>query len=267
MTRPCVLLSFDVEEFDIPGEYGRDLDAATQFAVSWAGLNAVLALLAQLQVRATFFVTANFALQYPELIRDMAQTHEIASHGFYHGSFQRGDLAESKRAIAAISQTPVQGFRMARLQPVDDADIHAAGYDYNSSLNPTWIPGRYNHLTKPRRYYYAHQVLNIPVSVTPLVRFPLFWLSFKNLPLWLYQWACRWTLQCDRYLVLYFHPWEFTTIQGFGLPCYIRRHAGVPMLRRLERLLSGLQPQTAFITYTEFWDQVNRDAQTKTSRI
>ncbi len=262
MTRPCVLLSFDVEEFDIPGEYGRDLDSATQFRVSWDGLNAVLRLLARLQVRATFFVTANFALQYPDLIRAMAQTHEIASHGFYHGSFQRTDLAESKRAIEGIARVPVLGFRMARLQPVEDRDISAAGYSYNSSLNPTWIPGRYNHLTKPRRFYDAHHVLNIPVSVTPLVRFPLFWLSFKNLPLWLYQMACWWTLHCDRYLVLYFHPWEFTAIREFGLPHYIRRHAGAPMLRRLERFITALKPRTVFITYTEFLEGVSRDTET-----
>jgi len=259
-----VLLSFDVEEFDIPGEYGQDLDAATQFTVSLHGLQAVLRLLERVQVRVTFFVTANFALQYPELIRDIAQTHEIASHGFYHGSFRRDDLAESKRVLEEIAQAPVRGFRMARLQPVDDQDIHAAGYDYNSSLNPTWIPGRYNHLAKPRRFYYAHQVLNIPVSVTPVLRFPLFWLSFKNLPLRLYQMACQWTLQCDRYLVLYFHPWEFAAIQEFGLPRYICRHAGQPMLRRLERFLMGLKPQAVFITHAEFLERGGGDVKTTT---
>jgi hypothetical protein len=35
---------------------------------------------------------------------------------------------------------------MAGLQPVDDAEIEKAGYEYNSSMNPTYIPGRYNNL-------------------------------------------------------------------------------------------------------------------------
>jgi hypothetical protein len=58
---------------------------------------------------------------------------------------------------------------MAGLQPVDDAEIEKAGYEYNSSMNPTYIPGRYNNLSKPRTAYYTNKLLNIPISVTPLL--------------------------------------------------------------------------------------------------
>jgi len=58
---------------------------------------------------------------------------------------------------------------MAGLQPVDDADIEKAGYEYNSSMNPTYIPGRYNNLSKPRTAYYTNKLLNLPISVTPLL--------------------------------------------------------------------------------------------------
>ncbi len=71
---------------------------------------------------------------------------------------------------------------MARLQKVPDREIEAAGYTYNSSMNPTYLPGRYNNFFQPRTPYYSNQLLNIPVSVTPLLRFPLFWLSFKTCP-------------------------------------------------------------------------------------
>jgi len=72
---------------------------------------------------------------------------------------------------------------MAGLQPVDDAEIKKAGYENNSSMNPTYIPDRYNNLSKPRTAYYTNKLLNLPISVTRLIRFPLFWLSFKNFPL------------------------------------------------------------------------------------
>lgn len=247
-----ILLSFDVEEFDVPLEYGQPISEQTQFTVSYQGLEAVLALLAQLQIRATFFTTANFALQYPQLIAAIAQTHEIASHGFYHSSFEVADLAKSKQVLENITGQPVLGYRMARLQPVQDADIAAAGYRYNSSINPTYLPGRYNHLTKSRSPYFSDELLNIPVSVTPWIRFPLFWLSFKNLPLWLYQAACWVTLQCDRHLNLYFHPWEFSNLHRYSLPGYIRRHSGKPMLRRLEQYLRWARRQGQFITFAEF---------------
>ncbi|MEB3291810.1 MAG: polysaccharide deacetylase family protein [Synechococcales bacterium] len=250
--RSVILLSFDVEEFDVPLEYGQTIAAQTQCEVSRQGLEAVLALLDRLQIRATFFTTAHFALQYPHLIAAIAQTHEVASHGFYHSSFEVADLAKSKQVLENITGQPVLGYRMARLQPVQDADIVAAGYGYNSSMNPTYLPGRYNNLGKPRSPYYSEGLLNIPVSVTPWIRFPLFWLSFKNLPLWAYQWACWVTLRRDRQINLYFHPWEFTNLHSYPLPGYIRRHSGKPMLRRLAQYLRWAKRQGQFITFSEF---------------
>lgn len=247
-----VLLSFDVEEFDVPEEYGQSLTDELKFSVSLTGLKPVLQLLDEFGIRATFFTTAHFALHYPDLMQAIAHQHEVASHGFYHSSFTVADLHQSKATLEAITQTPITGFRMARLQKVNDQAIAAAGYTYNSSVNPTYLPGRYNNFFQPRTAHYTHSLLNIPVSVTPLVRFPLFWLSFKNLPLSLYQAASALTLSCDRYLSLYFHPWEFSDISSYALPSYIKRHSGQPMLRRLHRYLAWLKPQADFITYAEF---------------
>jgi peptidoglycan/xylan/chitin deacetylase (PgdA/CDA1 family) len=98
-----ILLSFDVEEFDVPLEYGQAIAESQQFRVSMQGLELVLALLERLQVRATFFVTANFALHHPSTILAMAQHHEVASHGFYHSSFQMADLARSKQTLETIT--------------------------------------------------------------------------------------------------------------------------------------------------------------------
>jgi hypothetical protein len=153
----------------------------------------------------------------------------------------------------------VRGFRMARLQPVSDWEIQAAGYAYNSSMNPTYLPGRYNNLGQPRLPYYAGNLLNIPVSVTPGVRFPLFWLSFKNLPLWIYQLLSRLNLSWDRQLNLYFHPWEFSDIQNYQLPGYIKKHAGTPMVQRLESYLQGIQPHGKFVTFSQFQGQFYPD--------
>jgi hypothetical protein len=250
MPRPKqIFLSFDIEEFDVPLEYGRSIDESEQFRVSALGLDAVLDLLDRLGIRATFFITANFAQHHTEAIARIAQTHEIASHGFYHSQFDVADLAQSRQVLQRLSGQSVLGFRMARLQPVNDGAIAAAGYRYNSSLNPTWLPGRYNHLAKPRKPTWSGQVLNIPVSVTPLIRFPLFWLSFKNLPLGLYKILSAWNLGCDRTLNLYFHPWEFAPIQDYGLPGYISRHSGPGMVRRLEAYLIWLNKKGVFATF------------------
>ncbi len=249
-----ILLSFDLEEFDIPQEYGQSIEESLQFSVSLAGSERVLALLQQLNIRATFFVTAHFARNHPDHVRTIAQSHEIASHGFYHSAFEAADLARSKAVLEEITGKAVSGFRMARLQPVSDRAIAEAGYTYNSSMNPTYLPGRYNHLDKPRTAYFHRQTLQLPVSVTPWVRFPLFWLSFKNLPLPLYQWACRWTLYHDAYLSLYFHPWEFAEIGRFQLPGYVKNNCGRNMVNRMGRYLTWLKTQGEFVTCREFYD-------------
>ena len=188
---------------------GKQFPRKPSFKFSLSGLEAVLCLLDHLGVRATFFITANFAQHYPDLVRKIAEDHEVASHGFYHSSFDLGDLEKSRKALEALISQPVTGFRMPRLKPIDDRAISAAGYAYSSSMNPTYLPGRYNNFFQPRLPYYADQLLNLPVSVMPLIRFPLFWLSFKNLPLPIYKIASKLTLLWDSHLNLYFHPWEF----------------------------------------------------------
>jgi peptidoglycan/xylan/chitin deacetylase (PgdA/CDA1 family) len=247
-----ILLSFDLEEFDVPEEYGQSLDDTVKFKVSLQGLEEVLLLLERLNVKATFFITANFAIHHPSKILEIAKTHEIASHGFYHSSFCVEDLARSKQALEDLIGKEVTGFRMARLQPVDDQDIQNAGYQYNSSMNPTYLPGRYNNFSKPRTPYYSQHLLNIPVSVTPWIRFPLFWLSFKNFPLFLYKWVSKITLDWDAYINLYFHPWEFTNIRGYQLPGYIKKRSGQDMLDRLENYVNWIRPYGTFATFSEF---------------
>ena len=64
-----VTLGFDVEEFDFPLERGRGIDFGTQLAVSSEGLEFLLDLLARLELRATFYTTANFALHRTDLVR------------------------------------------------------------------------------------------------------------------------------------------------------------------------------------------------------
>ncbi|MDR2358383.1 MAG: polysaccharide deacetylase family protein [Prevotellaceae bacterium] len=240
-----IFLSFDIEEFDAPSEYGKPLPFDEQIALSAQGTLAVLKVLAQHQVAATFFCTAHFAQQQPALIRRIAQEgHEVASHGFYHAAFAPVHLKASKDVLEAITGQPVHGFRMARMAAVDAREISTAGYCYNASLNPTFIPGRYNHFRAPRTPFIQDGLLQLPASVTPFLRIPLFWLAMHNLPFCIYKTLCRVAAKRDHYLNIYFHPWEFINLypkEKFGLPHYIARHSGQEMLNRLEKLICYLK--------------------------
>ncbi|MFD2871626.1 polysaccharide deacetylase family protein [Mucilaginibacter ximonensis] len=232
-----ILLSFDVEEFDMPMEYGKTIPFDEQLAISTQGTLSILALLKEAGAKATFFCTANYAVNKPEIIAQMvADGHEIASHGYYHSDFKVEHLLQSKLKLEEISHTPVTGFRMARMMPVSEREIAKAGYLYNSSINPTFIPGRYNNFAKPRTWFFDHDVLQIPASVSPLIRFPLFWLTFHNVSLSMIKFMSASAHRKDGYLNLYFHPWEFTDLnqpERFGFPNYVSKLSGDAYLKKI----------------------------------
>ena len=247
-----ILLSFDIEEFDITEEYGQKLDNKTKLNVSALGTRKILALLDKLKINATFFITGYFALKSIALIKDISKKHEIASHGFKHSSFSSKDLIKSRKVLKKITGQEITGFRMARLKKVNYDEINKAGYKYSSSINPTFIPGRYNNLNKKRTPYFSEKIIEIPVSVTPLLRFPLFWLSFKNFPLWFIKIASLITLKKDSYINIYFHPWEFVNLSNYTLPSYIKNPSDILMIKKLNNYLIWLKGKGKFITINEF---------------
>jgi len=248
-----VLLSFDLEEFDIPNEFGANLPVAEQLRVTAAGMSKLLPVLNQLQIAATFYTTAFYAQQNEAQVKKMAVSNEIASHSFYHSRFAESDIKNSRLVLEAVSGQSVTGFRMPRLARVDKKLIYEAGYLYDASLNPTWLPGRYNNFRHPRTVFRQDNLWILPSSVTPSLRIPMFWLAFKNLPLWFIKQCSLQILQKDNYLSLYFHPWEYADLSACKqMPFYIRRPSGNRLLDKLTDYLSWLQTVAAFVTTHSF---------------
>ena len=240
-----IYLSFDIEEFDMPKEYGYDIAFERQIAISRKGLTAILDLLKKHQMRATFFSTVVFAQQVPDLIsRLIEEGHELASHTYYHSDFENEHLKRSKEALEQQFGVPVEGLRMPRMLEVSAEEVKKAGYRYNSSVNPTFLPGRYNKLHVPKRFFNENGLWQIPAAVS-WFRFPLFWLSFHNLPLWLYRFLLKRSLKSIGYAALYFHPWEFTDLhqKEFNFPAYVMRNSGEKMIARFDSLLTFIKQQ------------------------
>jgi peptidoglycan/xylan/chitin deacetylase (PgdA/CDA1 family) len=240
------LLSFDIEEFDMPFEYGKSIPFADQISISITGTNLILDLLQKHKFKATFFSTVVFAQHAPEVIsRIKTEGHELASHSYYHSKFEIEDLSASKNALTELFGSEIYGFRMPRMMPVDEKEIANAGYEYNSSINPTWLPGRYNNLKISRTYFKKEGVWQLPASVSPL-RIPLFWLSFHNFPLWFYQKLSKRAYQKDGYVNSYFHPWEFTDLnkkEAYGFPGYVSKNTGQEMVNRFDQFLTWINHQ------------------------
>ncbi|MGO9314541.1 MAG: polysaccharide deacetylase family protein [Syntrophobacteraceae bacterium] len=247
-----VLLSFDVEEFDLPSEYGLSISPEEGIAVTSEGLVRLLRLLDSLDVQATCFVTAKFAQSRPDLMAGMAGRYEIASHGLNHSGFKQGDLSASRVELERLTGKRVCGFRSPRLSAVRHDDILAAGYTYDSSENPIWLPGRYMNLFNPRLPYRSKGLLVLPISTSPVIRYPLFWLSFKRTPLRLFEVMSSWALNSNGYLNIFFHPWEFSDLSSWSLPAWLKNPNGEAMLKKLEAYLLWLKKKASFVTCADF---------------
>lgn len=255
-----VLLSFDIEEFDMPLEYKGQIPFEKQISISQTGLERILNILKKHQVKATFFSTVVFAENSSTLIeRLLNEGHELASHTWFHSEFEEKHLKDSKDRLEELFSTKVTGLRMPRMMPVSKNAVEEAGYSYNSSVNPTFLPGRYNNLKVSRTYFKEGEVTQIPASVSPNFRIPLFWLSFHNFPLAFYKKLASDTLNKDRYLNIYFHPWEFAEIkeEAFRLPGFTVKNSGEDMVSRFDDFVLWLKNKNhTFGTFQEFQKQI-----------
>ena len=247
MKRRTLCLSFDFEECDLPREAGVEFPIEDGMRVSVEGAAAVLDILDRQNVKATFFCTLNFAERAPEIMRRIiAGGHELAAHGVDHFRQTAEDPFRCREGLKRLYGVEVAGYRQPRMFPVDDAALKAAGYLYNSSLNPAFIPGRYCHFDVPRRPFVKAGLLQIPASVTPILRFPLFWLSLHLLPACVYHALVRYVLRHDARVVTYFHPWEFSDelarrAKELKVPALVRPHLGSSMRRRLENFIVAMK--------------------------
>ena len=183
----------------------------------------------------------------------------MASHTWFHSEFKIEDLKKSREKLTELFNTRITGLRMPRMMKVDEKEVEKAGYSYNSSVNPTFLPGRYNNLKVSRTHFKEGKVLQIPASVSPNFRIPLFWLSFHNFPLNFYKKLAKDVLKKDGYLNIYFHPWEFAEIKNpdFKLPGFTIKNSGNEMIERFDEFLKFLnQKKYQFGTFQKFQENI-----------
>src|SRR5450755_946343 len=247
--RKYILLSFNVEEFDTPLIYKDCIGPNEQLAIGQKGLLNLMKMLAfHENVKTTFFTTAYFAENFEETICNISFSHEIASHTCSNSIYQKNDLYLSKEILEKIISKKVYGLRMPQMQEVDMDELKSAGYRYDASINPTWIPGRYNNFKKSRSVFFEEGIVRIPASVSSHLRIPLFWLSFKNLPYPYFKQLALAVLKRDGYLSLYFHPWEFTDLSPYKIPWFIKRQSKGFLLEKLSRLINDFGGDADFIS-------------------
>ncbi len=241
-------LSFDIEEFDLPLELGKNFSKEKSFNISYKGLHNILNILKRHKnLKVTFFVTKEFCRRYPDLIKKLSNDHEIGCHGEHNKDYKNLSNKEAfeslkvcKRLLEKTIKKEVLGFRAPRMSTANPAVLKKLGFKYDASLHPTYVPGRYNNFFKPKKIFKKNGLIIIPTSVSPIFRIPLTWLWFRNFSLAYSKINTVLYFLKDSYMNIYFHPWEFIDLTKEEIPLLFKRNTGKKLCEKLSQYISWL---------------------------
>jgi peptidoglycan/xylan/chitin deacetylase (PgdA/CDA1 family) len=207
---------------------------------------------------ATFFVVSEIAESHPAVIKRIADAgHEIASHTHSHrllteitAADRHEELRQSRRILESTTGQSVRGFRAPAFALPDNyfTALAAAGYDYDSSVNPCRaIPGWYGGEYNTQRATPATAVdpvaptelTEVPIAVSPYLRLPASGAWTRLLGRQYTLWSTQ--AVADRGIppVLYTHPWEFVDLPSIeGVPKRVTWRTGQWMRDTLDRILA-----------------------------
>ncbi|HXF94552.1 MAG TPA: XrtA system polysaccharide deacetylase [Gemmatimonadales bacterium] len=230
------VLSFDVEEYfqveSLRGTIGRDDWERWPSRVEPVTA-ALLDLLDEAGVRATFFVLGWVARRHPRLVRAIADRgHEVASHGYGHRmatDMGRREFAEDVRRarllLSDLAGQDVLGYRaptfsVTPANPWAFDVLREQGHGYDSSVFPI-RHDRYGWPDFPPRpvriVWPDGGVLDeYPLATldTPFGRVPVAGGGYlRALPEPVFRWAWRRLTRAGRPSVFYLHPWELDADQ------------------------------------------------------
>ena len=253
-----ICLTFDVEEFSIPSDYGIRSAYLNSTEFSREGCHNLLGVLKKHKIKSTFFITGYFAERERDAVRVIKEEgHEIASHSYSDSDLSmlakpelRESIEKSKKILEKVSGEKIKGFRTPQFKanPCLVGVLEELGFRYDSSVHPAIVPGHYwnwNALLNP---YTPHRnnifkkgcssIKEIPVSVIPLIRFPISWWWMRNMGNWLTTAGAKINLCQDRSVILYFHAWEFTNLPKIEkIPFHMTRNTGDVFLNKVESFI------------------------------
>lgn len=264
---PQIFLTFDVEEWTLPQDYNLINDYCDNTEFSSVGCLKIIDLLKKSGIKATFFVTGYFAQAHPETVRAISKAgHEVASHAYRNTNLTVLDSEEvyegierTDRLLRELSDREILGFRAPRCYINKQVlrFLFKLGYQYDSSIHPAIVPNHYYNFNYPISPYFIKRselekgtsgiILEIPMSVIPIIRFPISWWWMRNISESLTYFGTDINLHRGRDVVLYFHAWEFENLPRFKeVPLHLTKKCGDEFLKIISRFINSYSQKTAF---------------------
>ncbi len=238
MTNRCFLTN-DVETTSI---VNGGLRTETGIKVWKEGIPRLLDLYSKYNIKATFFFVADFAEQYPEIVRMVQPAgHEVACHGLTHDHERSFDvmsltqqikhLSKAKYILENISGEEVVSFRAPalRVNEFTPQALMATGFKFDSSVAPQRMDmfmslgskKKMAWLKAPRTPYYTSvnnlarkgetKILEIPVSSFVFPYIGTFMRIFPNIFICTRQLLYWETKNTDKVINFLIHPNEVIT--------------------------------------------------------
>ena len=188
----------------------------------------ILEILANYNVKATFFVLGWVAKYFPDLVKEIAlQEHEVASHGFSHQLISyltpeefRRDVGDSLKYISRAIDNPVLGYRAPGFSITKETlwalDIlWEMGLKYDASIFPiNRNHGGYQNfcesagwITTPK----GKQIFEVPVTCNSLFNKKIYILGggyFRLAPYWAIAKGIEQLNRRSQLATIYLHPRE-----------------------------------------------------------
>lgn len=237
----------------------------------------LLQLLDRADARCTFFLIAEEASRYPDVVRAIADRgHEVASHSMSHrlpfGGLSDRELErevrESRELLEELASRPVRGFRAPSwdLSPRLLDAVVDAGYRYDASTYPSLLlpllrlsvarrsqegrsrtaSGLFDGVFGPTRPHRleagAGSLVEIPICTAPFTRLPYYHTLRFLLPAPLFR-ILGLLARSRRGPVTYqFHAVDFMGLENDRLDPRIERHPGMdrPLDEKLELAAAAL---------------------------
>ena len=171
----CVTLDLENDwYFDDPGYDHLTFEYVEEF----------IELIDELGVPLSVFVVGRTLERFPEVIDriDSELDVEFHLHSYGHDTSKSYDFGEEvrrgKEAFASHFGSEPIGYRapQGNIEPGEFTILEREGFQFDSSVFPSYRPGVYSNLDKPLQPYRppeAEELLEIPIAATPYTRVPV----------------------------------------------------------------------------------------------
>lgn len=165
------------------------------------GLPNILKLLEKHGIESTFFITGEVAELFPHIVRQIAERHEVASHGYRHEPLdkmtirKKDSIRQSKRMLEETINQKVIGFRAPRFLVSKELYEVLAEVDFKYDSSLTYFTPQHI-LTETKLPEFRVQL------PSALLNFPAGLQTFKIM--------CR----ANSFPVMFFHSWEAVDVRS-----------------------------------------------------